>query len=128
MCHIQCGWEALLLVCQDQPFKALHHDGRECYWLVVIQTCQGGMFGTGTMEVDLRHVGTAAWVRDMLKMSVKTPVSWSAHGTRHRWPCLTCADLAQCMVDIWKYAYSLEHDIPIKCPTMLQWFLKVILL
>uniref|UniRef100_A0A3B1JXY5 Leucine rich melanocyte differentiation associated n=2 Tax=Astyanax mexicanus TaxID=7994 RepID=A0A3B1JXY5_ASTMX len=31
------------------------------------------------MVVDLRHVGTVALHREMLKMSVRTSVSWSAH-------------------------------------------------
>ena len=41
--------------------------------------------GTGTMVVCLKHLGITDSIRDMLKMSVKTPASWSAHAwiTRH---------------------------------------------
>jgi len=35
-------------------------------------------FGTGMMVVTLKHEGTTAWLREMLKMSVRTSVS-SAH-------------------------------------------------
>ena len=35
--------------------------------------------GTGTMVVCLKHVGITDLIRDMLKMTVKTPASWSAH-------------------------------------------------
>lgn len=35
--------------------------------------------GTGIMVVVLKHVGTMALLMEMLKMSVKTPASCSAH-------------------------------------------------
>ena len=40
--------------------------------------------GTGTMVVCLKHVGITESIRDMLKMSVKTPASWSAHARSTR--------------------------------------------
>ena len=33
---------------------------------------EGGDFRTGVMGVALRHLGTTAWLREMLKMFVKT--------------------------------------------------------
>ncbi len=58
---VQCGWETFIEVCQDQSLKALHNNGCECYGMVVIQACWEECFGTGTMDVDLKHVGTVAW-------------------------------------------------------------------
>jgi hypothetical protein len=34
---------------------------------------------TGTMVVCLKHVGITDSIRERLKISVKTPTSWSAH-------------------------------------------------
>lgn len=96
--RVQCLWKALLQKCQDQLFEALHYNGYECCWLSF--KCVSRVFRHSTIEVDLRHVGTAAWATDRL-----TPVSWSAHAlsTRPGIPLghsLVCIDLAQCMVDI----------------------------
>ena len=41
-------------------------------------------FGTGMMVEVLRHVGTTAWLRDVLKMSVKTSVSSPAQSLSAR--------------------------------------------
>ncbi len=41
-------------------------------------------FGTGIMEVDLRHVGTTAWLSEVLKMSVMTSVSCTAQSLSTR--------------------------------------------
>ena len=38
-----------------------------------------GFLGTGITVAVLRHDGTAARISEVLKMSVRTPVSWSAH-------------------------------------------------
>ena len=37
-----------------------------------------GFFGTGTMMAALKHAGTVAWFREVLKTSVKTSFSSSA--------------------------------------------------
>ncbi len=78
---VQCGWEAVLEVCQeDQSLKALHDNGCECYGTVVIQARRGGVFRHWQNGCGLfRIVGAVAWVRDRLKMTVKTPASCSAH-------------------------------------------------
>ena len=39
---------------------------------------------TGTMVVCLKHVGSTDWVRERLKMPVKTIGRWSAHALRMR--------------------------------------------
>ena len=39
----------------------------------------GDFLGTGIMVVVLKHDGTVALLREMLKMSVRTSASWSAH-------------------------------------------------
>ena len=38
-----------------------------------------GLLGTGIILAVLRHDGTTAWISEVLKISVRTPVSWSAH-------------------------------------------------
>ena len=40
--------------------------------------------GTGTLIVCLKHVAITDSIRDMLKMSVKTPASWSANAQSTR--------------------------------------------
>ncbi len=35
-------------------------------------------FGTGMIDVDLRHVGMTTWLSEVLKLSVRTSVSCSA--------------------------------------------------
>jgi hypothetical protein len=40
--------------------------------------------GTGSMVVCLKHVGVTDWVREMLKLSVKTLAIWSAHAPSTR--------------------------------------------
>ncbi len=57
------------------------------------------------MDVDLKHIGIVAWVRDRLKMSVKTPASCSAHFLKSsrnavQASSLACIDPTQCSVDI----------------------------
>ncbi len=44
----------------------------------------GDFFSTGIMEVDLRHVGTTAWVSEVLKMSVRISVSCAAQSLSTR--------------------------------------------
>ena len=44
------------------------------------------------MVLCLKHVGITDWVRERLKMSVKSPASWSVHALSKRpgnpfWPC-----------------------------------------
>lgn len=39
-------------------------------------------FGTGVMVVSLKHVGTTAWLREALKMSVKMSLSSSVQSFR----------------------------------------------
>jgi len=43
-----------------------------------------GFFGTGTMVVYLKQVGTADWYRERLNMVLNTSASWSAHPLRTR--------------------------------------------
>ncbi len=38
----------------------------------------GDFFGTGMIVVDFRHVGTTAWLSEVLKISVRTSVSCAA--------------------------------------------------
>lgn len=40
--------------------------------------------GTGIIVAVFRHDGTRAWISEVLKMSVRTPVSWSAHSLTTR--------------------------------------------
>ncbi len=37
------------------------------------------VLGTGMITDDFRQVGMMAWVREMLKILVRIPESWSAH-------------------------------------------------
>lgn len=48
--------------------KALHDDGDESHWIVVIEAPDGAFFGTG-MIVEV------FWNRDWLKVLMKTPAS-----------------------------------------------------
>ncbi len=45
----------------------------------------GDFFGTGIMVVDLRHMGTTAWLNKMLKISVRTSISCTAQSLS-TWP------------------------------------------
>ena len=47
------------------------------WWLLRWDT--GDFLGTGIMVVVLKHDGTVALLMEMLKMSVRTSASWSAH-------------------------------------------------
>ena len=38
-----------------------------------------GFLGTGIIVAVLRHDGATASISEVLKMSVRTPVSWSGH-------------------------------------------------
>lgn len=53
-------------------FKELHDDGGLCYWLKQVS---GDFFGTRMIVVFLKQVGTTAWAKEMLKISVNTSVS-----------------------------------------------------
>lgn len=54
----QCGWKAVLQVCNDQSLKALHDVGSECYRTLVQLEC----FGSATVDVDLKHASARARV------------------------------------------------------------------
>lgn len=41
-------------------------------------------FGTGIIVAVLKHDGTTAWISEVLKMSMRTPDSWSAHSLSNR--------------------------------------------
>lgn len=52
-----------------QPVKALHHDESECYWALIINTCQcvfSFFKGTGMVVPVLNHDGTTASFSEVL--------------------------------------------------------------
>ena len=50
------------------------------YGVVIIEGGNCGIFlSTGIIVAVFRHDGITAWNSEVLKMSVKTPASWSAH-------------------------------------------------
>ncbi len=103
---VQCGWEAVLEMCQDQSLKALHNNGCECYGMVVIQARRGGVFrhwhnGCGLKACwhSCLGVGQVENVcEDPCKLLCKCPehTSRNAVGASS----LACVDPAQCCVDI----------------------------
>jgi len=71
----------------DEPLEALDDDdddGGQCYRAVVIQEGVKAFFGTGTMVVCLKQVGTADWHRERLNIKVNMSSSWSVHPLRTR--------------------------------------------
>ena len=75
----------------------LHGYRRECYGYVVIRQVAFVFLGTGTIVVCLKHVGIITSIRDMLKISVKTPARWSAH-TRSTRSGILSGPAALCML------------------------------
>ena len=43
--------------------------------------------GTGVIVTVLRHDGTTPWISEVMKMSMRAPVSWSAHSLSTH-PCM----------------------------------------
>lgn len=62
-----------------QPLEALHHDGSQCYWAIIIQAVMVGLFATGMMVTHLKHARRMAWSSEVSNMSMRTRASWSAH-------------------------------------------------
>jgi len=73
---------------------------------------EGDFFATGVMVVTLKHKGTTAWLREMLKISVRTSVSSAAQSLTHDQECCQ--------------AHSQLNSAVIKCPIMFQTTSRII--
>lgn len=65
-------------VMRDEPIEAPHDGGSDCDRPVVVVA----IIATGMVAMALRHVGTAARLKEVLKMLVKTSVGSSKHSLR----------------------------------------------
>lgn len=102
---------------QDQPLKALHNDRSHCYKLIVVITRWAGPLWYWYYGAGLRHMGRTSWLREMLKMSMKTSLSSSAQSFK-------TAKEIYLLIAPFEYFFVLPHST-IKCPCLVSSVQKI---
>lgn len=73
-----CGWGLDIPdVLHDQPLKTLDYNGCQCYRVRSFRPGTVDFSGTGIMLADLRHFGTIACCKEVVKLSENTCFSCS---------------------------------------------------